>query len=66
MHACSLAEGQTGRCLARKNIAGEIVSISYGDLTAMQLDPIEKKAAEPVSSRKQDSVRGKFRMQSAL
>lgn len=43
MHACSLAEGQTGRCLARKNIAGEIVSISYGDLTAMQLDPIEKK-----------------------
>ena len=42
-HHCLLAEGQTGRCRARKNRNGKIVSINYGKLTSLMLDPIEKK-----------------------
>lgn len=42
-HACSLEEGQTGFCLARINQNGTIVSKSYGQLTSLALDPIEKK-----------------------
>ena len=42
-HHCSLAEGQYGRCRARKNENGTIISTSYGKLTALMLDPIEKK-----------------------
>lgn len=42
-HHCLLAEGQTGRCLARKREYGKIVSISYGKLTSLMPDPIEKK-----------------------
>ena len=42
-HHCLLAEGQTGRCRARKNREGKIVSINYGKLTSLMLDPIEKK-----------------------
>lgn len=42
-HHCLLAEGQTGRCLARKRKDGKIVSISYGKLTSLMPDPIEKK-----------------------
>lgn len=40
---CKLKEGQTGACRARKNIEGRIIDINYGRLTAMALDPIEKK-----------------------
>lgn len=40
---CSLAEGQTGACGARKNIAGRVVAANYGIVTALALDPIEKK-----------------------
>ena len=42
-HQCSLAEGQYGRCRARKNEKGRIVSASYGKITSLMLDPIEKK-----------------------
>ena len=42
-HHCSLAEGQYGRCRARKNENGTIVSANYGKITALMLDPIEKK-----------------------
>jgi pyruvate formate lyase activating enzyme len=42
-HHCNLKEGQTGLCRARKNINGEITAINYGQLTALALDPIEKK-----------------------
>ena len=42
-HHCLLAEGQTGRCRVRKNREGKIVSINYGKLTSLMLDPIEKK-----------------------
>ncbi len=40
---CDLAEGQTGFCRARKNVAGTIMCENYGKLTALALDPIEKK-----------------------
>ena len=40
---CQLDVGQTGFCQARANIGGQIVSKSYGRLTALALDPIEKK-----------------------
>lgn len=41
--ACSLKEGQTGICRSRANVGGEIISLSYGRVSAIMLDPIEKK-----------------------
>lgn len=43
MHHCSLKPGQTGICGARKNRDGKVVCGNYGKVTAMGLDPIEKK-----------------------
>ena len=40
---CRLEEGQTGFCGARENQGGMIIPKSYGQLTAIALDPIEKK-----------------------
>ena len=40
---CRLEEGQTGFCGARENRGGMIIPKSYGQLTAIALDPIEKK-----------------------
>lgn len=42
-HHCSLNEGSIGRCRARINRDGKIVSSNYGKLTSIALDPIEKK-----------------------
>ncbi|MGI5979689.1 MAG: AmmeMemoRadiSam system radical SAM enzyme [Oscillospiraceae bacterium] len=42
-HRCALSEGQTGFCRARKNEGGKIRCENYGRLTALALDPIEKK-----------------------
>ncbi len=42
-HNCGLDEGETGFCLSRKNKNGKIVSLNYGRLTSIALDPIEKK-----------------------
>ncbi len=42
-HHCVLSEGQSGRCRARKNKAGKIVSINYAKVTSLMADPIEKK-----------------------
>lgn len=42
-HHCSLDEGQRGLCKARMNISGRITCENYGKLTAIALDPIEKK-----------------------
>lgn len=42
-HHCQLKEGQTGLCRARANRDGRIVPLNYGKLTALALDPIEKK-----------------------
>ncbi|HBP63571.1 MAG TPA: AmmeMemoRadiSam system radical SAM enzyme [Desulfosporosinus sp.] len=40
---CQLRQGQSGRCHARKNYEGEIESLTYGEVAAWNLDPIEKK-----------------------
>ena len=42
-HHCELAEGQTGFCRARACRGGTIVTLNYGKLTSLALDPIEKK-----------------------
>ncbi len=43
MHACSLKEGETGACRARRNIEGTVRPVNYGRITSIALDPIEKK-----------------------
>lgn len=40
---CSLSLNQIGFCGARKNVHDEIICDNYGRITAMALDPIEKK-----------------------
>ncbi len=42
-HHCSLAESQIGFCGARKNVDGKVICDNYGKITAIALDPIEKK-----------------------
>lgn len=42
-HMCELLPGQTGFCNGRQNIDGKIISLNYGKITALALDPIEKK-----------------------
>ena len=42
-HHCNLDVGQTGLCRARANQHGKIAPLNYGKLTALALDPIEKK-----------------------
>jgi len=42
-HRCALEEGQLGVCKARSNQGGAVLSDSYGLVTAISLDPIEKK-----------------------
>lgn len=43
MHNCRLKPGQTGLCGARKRVGDEIRCENYGKLSAVALDPIEKK-----------------------
>ena len=42
-HHCKLKEGGKGYCGARMLRSGEIVSLNYGEITGLALDPIEKK-----------------------
>ncbi len=42
-HRCDIAEGHTGFCRARTNAGGVISCNNYGKLTALALDPVEKK-----------------------
>jgi len=42
-HKCLLETGATGICGVRQNIGGEVVSLNYGKITALAMDPIEKK-----------------------
>lgn len=42
-HACRLSPGQTGLCRARYNKDGRVIPVSFGTLTAIALDPVEKK-----------------------
>ncbi|OGS37316.1 MAG: AmmeMemoRadiSam system radical SAM enzyme [Elusimicrobia bacterium RIFOXYB2_FULL_49_7] len=42
-HHCLLAVGDTGRCRVRRNERGKLMSMVYADVSAVGLDPIEKK-----------------------
>ncbi len=42
-HHCRISDGAYGRCRARKNSRGRVICANYGKLTALALDPIEKK-----------------------
>lgn len=42
-HACDIEEGSVGFCGARENRQGVITAKNYGEVTAINLDPIEKK-----------------------
>lgn len=42
-HQCRLHEGQFGLCRARRAVGGHVICENYGQLTALALDPIEKK-----------------------
>ena len=42
-HNCIIKPGGTGVCRARANMNGELYSLNYGKITAIALDPIEKK-----------------------
>lgn len=42
-HNCVIKPEGIGVCRARKNIDGDLYSLNYGKITAMALDPIEKK-----------------------
>ena len=42
-HMCELAVGKTGICKVRTNINGKLFNTNYGLLTAVNMDPVEKK-----------------------
>ncbi|WP_028307109.1 AmmeMemoRadiSam system radical SAM enzyme [Desulfitibacter alkalitolerans] len=42
-HACSIPQGEKGKCRVRVNRKGNLYSENYGKVTAVNVDPIEKK-----------------------
>ncbi len=42
-HNCLISKNKTGVCGARTNIEGKLISSIYGEVTAVSMDPIEKK-----------------------
>ncbi|NQT52021.1 AmmeMemoRadiSam system radical SAM enzyme, partial [bacterium] len=42
-HACRIADGKRGRCGVRSNRAGTLCADTYGQVTSVAMDPIEKK-----------------------
>ena len=42
-HRCLISPGQWGLCRVRRNVGGKLLSLNYGLLVAMNIDPIEKK-----------------------
>ncbi len=42
-HNCRISVDKTGICRARKNISGDLYSLTYDNFTSVHLDPIEKK-----------------------
>ena len=42
-HHCVIGDGKTGRCRVRENTKGEINLLTYGIVSSMGFDPIEKK-----------------------
>ena len=42
-HACRIREGATGVCGVRRNVGGALVALTYGRVSSVAVDPIEKK-----------------------
>lgn len=42
-HGCELRPGYVGRCRARTEVDGASVALSYGCVTSLAIDPVEKK-----------------------
>ena len=42
-HYCQLAPSQRGLCGVRENIDGKLITLNYGKIAAINIDPIEKK-----------------------
>ena len=42
-HGCVIKLDRTGLCGVRKNIGGELYTLNYGKLSAINIDPVEKK-----------------------
>jgi pyruvate formate lyase activating enzyme len=42
-HYCLIKEGKLGICKQRKNKEGKLISLNYGKITSLGIDPIEKK-----------------------
>ena len=42
-HRCLIRPGGSGVCQARRNLDGRLIAWSYGKITSLALDPIEKK-----------------------
>lgn len=42
-HHCSLKDGQIGLCRVRMNKGAQIITLNYGEVSSLALDPIEKK-----------------------
>ncbi|MPW24548.1 AmmeMemoRadiSam system radical SAM enzyme [Alkalibaculum sp. M08DMB] len=42
-HHCKLKNGQTGRCGVRKVLHDKLYSLNYGEISVINVDPIEKK-----------------------
>src|SRR5512136_1180226 len=42
-HHCLIAEGKRGICAVRENRGGRLVPLTYGLVTSVHVDPIEKK-----------------------
>ena len=40
---CKIPEGEVGFCRTRKNIAGRLYTLQYGDISSISVNPIEKK-----------------------
>lgn len=42
-HRCIISSGESGQCRTRRNVGGELLVDTYGDLVAGAVDPVEKK-----------------------
>ncbi len=42
-HQCLITDGQTGRCRVRQRRGDHLISLNYGHVAALALDPVEKK-----------------------
>ena len=55
-HSCILQPGKLGKCQVKRNVGGKLIAVNYGLISAMHLDPIEKKTIVPLSSRCQSTI----------